>query len=256
MMDETNMTDEIIMAYADGQLSDADARKVEIAAEADETIRQKIRMFKETASQLKTAAAELPPIPDALAERISSMLGTDGAEPEAPGQDNVVRFARRNWIRQWPTAIAASITLVAGLAAGMAIGPFGGSKINPPFGITALADPEIAVALSSIESGSSAVLGSGATLNVIASFVDADNTLCREFDYEAVNGPSIVSVACHVGDAWHPKIAIAANTEQSANFAPASSLEALETWLATSGFGDPLEPEEEKQQLGGLGTDA
>ncbi|MET1412226.1 hypothetical protein ABVF61_08175 [Roseibium sp. HPY-6] len=256
MMDETKMTDEIIMAYADGQLPEAEAKKVEIAAEADETIRQKIRMFKETASQLKSAAADLPPVPDALAERLSAMLGADSAEAEVLRQDNVVPFTRRNWIRQWPTAIAASITLVAGLAAGMAIGPFSGSENNPPFGITALADPEIAIALSSVESGSSTVLGSGATLNVIASFVDADNTLCREFDYEAVNGPSIVSVACHVGDAWHPKIAIAANTEQSANFAPASSLEALETWLSTSGFGDPLELEEEKQQLGGLGTGA
>ncbi len=252
MMDETKMTDEIIMAYADGELPDAEARKVEQAALADPALREKIRLFTETAKQLKAAAAELPPVPDALAHKISAMLEGDAARSDHPEPENVVSFPRRSWVSQWPAALAASITLAIGVAAGAALGPFGAPEINPPFGLAALADPEIGVTLSSAASGSSAVLGSGATLNVIASFVDADNTLCREFDYEAVDGPSIVSVACRVNDGWRPKIAIAAGHDQAGTFAPASSLEALETWLSTSGFGDPLDPENEKQRLADL----
>lgn len=249
MMDETKMTDEILMAYADGQLPDAEARKVEQAALADPALQKKISLFTETARQLKAAAAELPPVPDGLADKISTMLESDAAGSDQPEQDNVVPFTRRSWVSQLPAALAASITLAIGVAAGAALGPFGAPETNPPFGLVALADPEIAVALSSAVSGTSSVLGSGATLNVIASFVDADDTLCREFDYEAENGSSIVSVACRVNDTWRPKIAITTSHDQAATFAPASSLDALETWLSTSGFGDPLEPAMEMQRL-------
>ncbi|MEL7526701.1 MAG: hypothetical protein AAFN16_13070 [Pseudomonadota bacterium] len=249
MMDETKMTDELIMAYADGQLPDAEARKVERAALADPALQEKIRLFTDTARQLKAAAAELPPVPDALAQTISSILEKDAERSDHVEQDNVVQLPQQRWANQWPAALAASITLAIGVAAGAALGPFGGPQTEPPFGLAALADPEIAVTLSGAASGSSSVLGSGATLNVIASFVDADNTLCREFDYEAANGPSIVSVACRVNDTWRPKIAIAASHDLAGTFAPASSLEALETWLSTSGFGDALDPATEKQRL-------
>ena len=252
MMDETKMTDELIMAYADGQLPDAEARKVEQAALADPALQEKIRLFAETARQLKTAAAELPPVPDALGQKISAMLEKDAERVDQAEQDNVVQLPRRSWTGQWPAALAASITLAIGVAAGLALGPFGAPQTAPPFGLAALADPEISVSLSGAASGTSSVLGSGATLNVIASFVDADDTLCREFDYEAADGPSIVSVACRVNDTWRPKIAIAASHEQAGTFAPASSLDALETWLSTSGFGDPLDPAIEKQRLADL----
>lgn len=252
MMDETKMTDEIIMAYADGHLPETEALKVEEAAQSDPAIREKIRVFRETARQLKTAATELPAVPDALAQRVSAILEQDAGQSDQQDRDNIVPLPRKSWVSHWPAALAASITLAIGVAAGAALGPFGAPETNPPFGLVALADPDIAVTLSSAASGSSSVLGSGATLNVIASFVDADNTLCREFDYEAVNGASIVSVACRVNDTWRPKIAIAARHDQSGTFAPASSLDALETWLGTSGFGAPLEAQEETQRLSEL----
>jgi len=66
-------------------------------------------------------------------------------------------------------------------------------------------------------------------------------------------GPSIVSVACHSGGTWQPRIAIAAKKEQSGDFAPASSLEALETWLLSSGLGEPLDIAGESRLLRELG---
>ncbi|WP_305989542.1 anti-sigma factor [Roseibium sp. MMSF_3544] len=254
MTDQTQMTDELIMAYADGELPEAEAKKVERAAETSEEVRDKIRMFKQTARELKGAAADLPPVPDQLADRISTLLAEDTGARDLPADGNVVPFARKAVFRQWPTALAASITLAIGLAVGMSAGPFGTPDTTSPFGIAALADPGIDRALSEVASGGSTSLDSGATLNVIASFVDADSTLCREFDYEAVNGPSIVSVACRVGQTWEPRIAIAASSEQSAVYAPASSLEALEAWLSSSGMGSPLELPEEKQRLDRIGS--
>ncbi|MBG6165220.1 hypothetical protein IWQ54_004910 [Labrenzia sp. EL_195] len=253
MTDKTKMTDELIMAYADGQLPDAEAQEVEAAARTDAVIREKIDLYKETSHRLKAAAKDIPPVPDALAQRVSSLLEADTAERNLGASDNVVAFAPKKWIRQWPAALAASITLAIGLGTGIAIGPSGTSAGKPPFGIAALADPEISEALSNAESGSSIALGSGATLNLIASFVDADDELCREFDYEKATGPSIVSVACHSGGTWQPRIAIAANKEQSGDFAPASSLEALETWLLSSGLGEPLDIAGESRLLRELG---
>lgn len=249
MTDQAKMTDERIMAYTDGELTRAEAMEVELAAERDETIRRKIRLFRETADQLRTAAEDLPPVPEALAERISSLIDADVAKAGSTATENVLPFRSKRWFDHLPAAIAASITLAAGLAAGMALGPFSSPQPSPPFGITALADPGLADALSVVESGSSKVLDTGATLNVIASFVDADGALCREFDYEALDGPSIVSVACRTDDSWHPKIAIAASTTQSGDFAPASSLDAIEAWLVSSGLGEPLEPQAEKRRL-------
>ena len=249
MTDKVKMTDEFIMAYADGQLSEVEAREVEAAAAADAAIREKIRLFSETARQLRDAATEPPPVPDALAQRVTALLEADTARRDMGTREKVIPFRPRSWVAHWPAALAASITLAAGLATGVAIGPFGTSAEKSPFGVTALVDPDIADALNRVESGGSIVLKSGATLNMIASFADAEDTLCREFDYEAITGSSIVSVACHLDNTWHSKIAIVTNSDQSGDFAPASSLEALETWLMSSGLGETLDPTEEIKRL-------
>lgn len=251
-MDRTEMTDELIMAYADGELGEAEARKVELAAARDPEIQRKLRLFTETATQLKSIAGDLPPVPDALAQRVEQFLGDDNQEPKPA--ENVVLLKPRTWTQQWPAALAASITLVAGLVAGAALAPFGSPRQDVPIGVAALADPEISTALSQLGSGESMVLTSGATLNMIASFADAENVLCREFDYEAVNGPSVVSVSCLEGDDWRPKIAIATNAGNTGSYAPASSLDALEAWLSSSGLGSPLSEGAEREALKALNS--
>ncbi|MCV0428030.1 MAG: anti-sigma factor, partial [Roseibium sp.] len=66
---------------------------------------------------------------------------------------------------------------------------------------------------------------------------------------EAIDGPSIVSVACQDSDDWRPKIAIAASSGTAGTYAPASSLDALEAWLSSSGLSAQLSMEEERQAL-------
>ena len=253
-MDRTEMTDELIMAYADGELNEREARLVELAIAADPEVQRKLHRFKETAERLRAAASELPPVSDDLAQGIARMLDEEAQQKEADADENVVAFKPRTWGRYWPTAVAASITLAVGLAAGVALAPSGYTPADAPIGVAALADPEISAVLSSLTSGGSTVLISGATLNVIASFMDADNVLCREFDYEATGGPSVVSVACQDGTEWRPKIAIASSAGTSGTYAPASSLDALETWLSSSGLSAPLSEEDERRALEDLST--
>jgi hypothetical protein len=255
MMDRTEMTDELIMAYADGELGEREARQVELAAAADPEVQRKLNRFTETAQRLRTAANDLPPVSDDLAQRVARMLDEDGQQNEAGVEENVIAFKPKTWARYWPSAIAASITLAVGLAAGVALAPSGNAPVDAPIGVAALADPEIANVLSTLESGGSTVLASGATLNVIASFMDADSVLCREFDYETTNGQSVVSVACQEGADWHPRIAIASSAETPGTYAPASSLDALEAWLSSSGLSHPLSKEDERKVLHALASE-
>ncbi|MCV0425937.1 MAG: zf-HC2 domain-containing protein, partial [Roseibium sp.] len=167
------MTDELIMAYADGELDAAEAKRVEQAAAADPEIQQKLHRFRETAARLKMAANDLPPVSDDLAQSVARMLDEDTSKTGPDSAENVVVFQPRSWTRYWPSAVAASFTLAVGLAAGVALAPVGTTSQKAPIGVAALADPEISVVLSSLASGSNTVLASGATLNVIASFTDA-----------------------------------------------------------------------------------
>lgn len=246
-MDQNEMTDELIMAYADGELTADEAARVEEALKTDQSAQRKLAMFRETADLLKAAPA--PPVPDDLAHRIDALIADKDDEPAPAETDNVVQFRRFGRSRFVPTAIAACLALAIGLGTGYSLNQPEPAGKGSPFGVAALADPGIKGALASTPSGESSVLASGATLNLIASFMDEAGVLCREFDYEGVNGHSVVSVACRDGGQWQPKIAIAATGDSANHYAPASSLDALEAWLKSSGLGDPLGAEDEQQLL-------
>ncbi|MBO6757103.1 MAG: hypothetical protein JJ902_12310 [Roseibium sp.] len=251
-MDPTQMTDERIMAYADGELPEDEARTIERAAENDPEIRRKIDLFARTRARMKEATGDPAPVPDALARRIAEMVEARAGTAKDQEAAEIVPLPQKSRIWHGPAALAACLTLVVGLAAGLSIGQFGQTGPDAPFGIAALADPEVTDALSAVVSGQSRTLGSGAVLNVIASFADAGGGLCREFDYAGRDGASVVAVACHDTSGWTPKIAITTSNDGQTGYAPASSLEALDAWLAASGLGTPLSADAEARRLEGL----
>jgi hypothetical protein len=57
-----------------------------------------------------------------------------------------------------------------------------------------------------------------------------------------------VAVACHGGGAWDVPFTVAAG-QADGGYAPASSLEALDAYLAAVGAGPPLEPAAEREAL-------
>jgi len=249
-MDKNAMTDELIMAFADGELSAEEAERVARRLEADPEARRKLDMFRKTAQSLDAAHQDLPPVPDALARRVNETIEAAARESAVNAGDNVVQMRRKGPSGFWPTALAASIALAVGLGFGYGLTGHGPAPAVTTFGVTALAEPAVGDALAGMPSGTSRDLPSGATLNMIASFEGADGVFCREFDYEAPDGLSLVSVACRGDAGWQPKIVIAASGDSASHYAPASSLDALEAWLASSGLGDPLSQETEKKRLG------
>eukprot|EP00903_Cladosiphon_okamuranus_P001367 g1365.t1 len=250
-MDNEMMSDELIMAFADGELSAEEAKRVERLLEESAEARRKLEMFQKTAQSLEAARDDLPAVPEALAQRVKETIEAASRQSDKVNADNVVQMPLRNRSGFWPTAIAASIALAVGLGFGYSFNGGAGTGHTPMSpGVAVLAEAAIGNALSDMPSGTSRVLPSGATLNMIASFDGEGGVFCREFDYEAQDGLSLVSVACRVNDGWKPKIAIAVSGESAGQYAPASSLDALEAWLTSSGLGDPLDEDAEQKRLG------
>ncbi len=248
-MDKEAMNDELIMAYADGEASAEDARRVEHLLEVSPEARRKLEMFQQTAEALRAAREDVPPVSEALAKRVADTLEADARSSVQGDTGTIVEFPRRGWGAVWPAAMAASIALVVGLGFGYGLNGGISGPANGPLGVTSLAEPAIGDALAVMSSGTSRVLPSGATLNVIASFEGEDGVFCREFDYETPTGLSLVSVACRNNAAWQPRIAVTVSGESGNLYAPASSLDALEAWLASSGLGEPLDETVERKHL-------
>ena len=224
------ISDETLMALADGELAADEAQAVQQAVDADPALQARLRRFSETRRLLQEAAgpAKATPADDPLIAMIRKAQ-TSAAEPtriETPAPANLNR-------RPWQ-AIAAAVALAV-----VAVGWFGMDRK------TGIAPAEIA-ALDSLPSGEAQGLEGGGDLTVIASYRDADGTLCRE--YETRGTPQVtVSLACRTQDGWENRFA-ATMTGDAEGFVPASGdIPGLDDALA--GMGAPLSPEDEAAAL-------
>lgn len=253
-MTRSSLTDEILMAYADGELEANDMAKVEAAIKADPSIAERVSMFDVSRRALAEGLGAPEPVsPDLLA---SVQAVADRHAAQAESEANVVTLPIRTQAQRptprWQLPLAASIALLIGLAAG----PFmPWSAVEPDTGIalTGLNTPGLTAALASVVSGDRLVLDDGSALAAIASFQDGTGTFCREFELDQVSGETLVSVACRQDDAWSLRFAVAAG-QTNDGFAPASSLEALDGYLTTIEAGEPLSVEAEQAALQALSS--
>lgn len=255
-MTEHDVPDEILMAYADGELDDQSAQELAARLPGDAVLAARLALFTGTRDAL---APQRPaePIPDALMARVRATL-KDAAGTDPASTDNVIHLARSTppaapvpqpaTPRWQPMALAASLALAVGLGGGF----WAANMLPVPQGDPArliLLDAEgLAPALTELASGDRRSLASG-EVAIIASFRDADGRVCREFEYDAATGNSIVSVVCHGVDGWHPRLVIATGPQDSSGYAPASSLDTLDAYLSAIGAGAPLSAAEEQDAL-------
>jgi hypothetical protein len=93
----------------------------------------------------------------------------------------------------------------------------------------------------------------GGQFVAIASFRTADGDLCREFEFDAADRTTLVSVACRDGAAWDLRLAVVAPSADASGYAPASSMETLDAYLMAIGADAPLSAEEEAAAIEGEG---
>lgn len=90
----------------------------------------------------------------------------------------------------------------------------------------------------------------GGEIEAIASFRNAEGEVCREIELARGGGETVVSVACRAEDGWRSRFAVVTGAGGT-GFAPASSLDTLDTYLGAIGAGAPLSLEDEAAALGG-----
>jgi hypothetical protein len=239
------ISDETLMAYADGELDAATRASVEAAMQEDPEIRQRVARHRALRETLRGAFSAVldEPVPDRL---IQAARGQTGAPKSAVVDLSVARAARghRNpaMPRRWqPVALAASLLL--GLALGFLAwhGP-GGALIQPGAGGGLIAGAALAEALTS-------QLSDDRTPNRVAvtglSFRDRAGDYCRTFSLTGSGSDASSGLACREGADWRIK-ALAQSPHAAANagnFRTAGSQDSPAVRAAVEGSidGEPLD---------------
>ncbi|WP_342241468.1 anti-sigma factor family protein [Inquilinus sp. OTU3971] len=251
--------DRTLMAFADGELDDETAAAVEKAMETDDDLAGRVALFLDTRARAKESLQPLldEPVPEALGQSVRRMVDEakqrgvsrdeGAAHVAAPGAagGRALPLRQRRWIVPLAASVAAIAFGVGGYLAGVGTG-------DAPQGLSVagLGSPALSEALGRVASGEDSVLaGSGDRIRAVASFRDANGVLCREFEVDTAAGSSVVSVACRADGAWSVRFAVVAPVRDG-GYAPASSMEALDAYLASAGAHEPLSREDEAEALG------
>lgn len=257
-MNQDHIPDEVLMAYADGELPADEAAALEARLSEDADLAARVQVFSASAAALQglkhadTSAAMPAGLEQALRARVASASAVDApamvsavdapamvaADPVPAG--NVVAFPQRR-VPLWTGALAATVALAVGLGAGL----LAGKGTGPSGG----ADPVFA-ALDSLPSGEVTTLADGTELRMVASFNSSDGALCREYEKIGQNATGQLTVACRDQGAWVPQLVVALGGAEG--YAPASAPELLDLYYMQSEAGSVLPPEEERAALAAL----
>lgn len=232
-----DLDDETLMALADGEIDDEEAARLHARIGADPALSERYALFARTSTLARDAALADPEavVPPDLAARIRGMAST----PDK-GQ-NVVPLRRP--ASRWPAlALAASLALAVGLAAGLFLAPDAPGAAGPA--LTA----DLQERLGTLPSGAEAELPDGRRMTVVASFTDGSGAFCREYETAEPGLPGYVTVACRGDEGWSLRFAVA-RASDGTGYAPASSLEALDAFYAATDASQPLSAEAESAYL-------
>ncbi len=232
MPGDEGVTDELLVALADGELPPEEMRRLEAAVAADPALAARLEALVAAGVMARRAYADVTaePVPDRL---LAAVLAADAATAPAPP-----RAANAPaWRRAWP-AIAASLVLGLGL----------GHLSAPLFereggGIASLPAPIVA-ALSVGASGDRVETGGAPAVTVLATHRLADGTVCRAID---VTGAAPASaLACREAGTWRLVALVGRTAEAGGGYRPASGLDPmLQEVLDARGAGPALGADEE-----------
>ncbi len=250
-MAQVHFSDEVLMAFADGELGEPMAAAVEQAMANDPAIAGKIAEFMRSRRLIRSAfpeetASDVPPeLRAAVQTQIDRFEGHSREQPPSgPPSLQAPRSALFAGRPRSGMALAASVAALAVAAVGYLAGRQGlpPSSSDP---IMHLADPEVRRVLSESPSGRERDLSFG-RMRVISTFRMANGKLCREFKLQAHSVTSD-AVACYDGD-WTITFALA-STDSNTAYVPSGGSDLMASYLENSGAGEPLTDGAEFQAL-------
>ncbi|MFL6659096.1 MAG: anti-sigma factor family protein [Massilia sp.] len=229
-----SISDEVLMAYADGELDEPTRLVVEQAMKMDQSVADRVRRHKLLRTNVFNAFAgtmdEAVPQRLQAAARSGKVVHLDNVRQlrTPPPVPPAARLAKRRW--SWPEWGALAATLVLGVLGGtMGAKSLGGEEQLAGFDNragTLTAQGKLAQALST-QLASNA--GADANVKVGVSFVSKEGSYCRSFML-----PSTAGLACNTGGAWRIPVMtngpMGASSEyrQAGSALPAAVLEAID----------------------------
>jgi hypothetical protein len=246
-MSQLHLSDEILMAFADGELEEPTAAAVAKAMADDATVAKRIMDFQQS-RRLSRSAFSTALIPDVTPELRAAVLAQvksyeAASESKAPSD---IKPPQNEWLRRkrpfMQMALAASIAAIA-----LALGYFMGWQGRPrPDGLIAqLGSPLIRHELNRSASGKDVELPFG-RLRVISTYRLPNGSLCREFRLQS-STESAEAVACRNGE-WNATFALA-SAVNNAEYTPSGGGDPVVAYLQSIGAGQPLVDEAEARAL-------
>ena len=253
------LTDEILVAYVDGQLDAATSAEVEAALAHDPEAREAVRRFN-VSGRLAHAVFN-----EALHQEVPGRLlkvFEDKPEP-APGIVDLAgrRVARQGFsVRGWALPLAASLALAVGLGGGYAVWDRLGPRPGPVQIIGAIPmDTPLHRVLETLPSGRTLAWEdpdrqARGEITALLTFRDRSGRYCREyqaFGTDAENTRGAIGVACRgAGDTWSHEISVAARATSEGVYQPAGlGHAALDAYLTELMSDTPLDPSAERSAL-------
>ena len=198
----TSLSDEKLVAYADGELSEEETINVRKLLRDDAEARSRLAVFESSAQLAREAYSDVlrEPVPEHLTSAIGAPLPRAGSEPERGG------------LWRWlfgPAIPLAGASLVAGMAIMFVLAPGGPSAPGQQgLDVAVLNGPvtELLESKPSFQTAEWYADGSPRRAMPVASFIGEGGSYCREF--ELTQGPAdatrtTFAVACRgTGGTW------------------------------------------------------
>ncbi|HTP38426.1 MAG TPA: hypothetical protein VMI92_02510 [Steroidobacteraceae bacterium] len=252
--------DELLMAFADGELDAEQGAAVERAVAADPALAARLAQHRKLQGSLRAAFDGVlsEPVPERLLQALQSNASSTPTSRSPAVRGQAARAHPRGGLRQWldrqrarlpggwawpqVSAVAASLA-IGGVIGMLAMNSRDAGLIGNRSG-QLLARGALTAALDSQPSGAT-----GTAIQLNASFRDKAGEYCRTFVIS--DAGSMAGVACHRGDDWRVDVLSATGPAQGGGFRQAGSeLPAAVLGRVTEQIeGEPLDAAAEKLAL-------
>jgi hypothetical protein len=193
------LTDEELMAYADGEMSAIDAKRIEAAMAEDSALAARVARFRAVRRALHTAYDSV--LSEPVPERLRALLGDVAANEPAPPIDFAAHREKRQTRFGPPAWAAMAASLVLGVLVGRAVLPSGDLLIDDG----RYAGADLARVLDT-RLASDAANQSDAT-RIGLTFRANDGSICRTFTH-AARARSTSGLACRDENRWAVQVAV------------------------------------------------
>ncbi|MCG6122631.1 MAG: hypothetical protein MEP57_07985 [Microvirga sp.] len=232
--------DEMLMAYADGELPEAERAAIARAAAADPTVAARIASFTRSRAAVKEAFAALHAEPAPARLTAAALAGGERIVSLAP---------RRPALRaRFTLPLAAAIAIGAGL-----VGFLAGRVTEPSAGAGLEAYDGAFAALTQTRSGVTlpvTIDGRDARATAIVSF-EAGGSYCRVALFAFDEGSAQRGVGCREESGWRATLVVAEGASGAFGPASAAGIEIVEATLDALEAGAALDPDAEARAIAG-----